>query len=98
MKTIFWILLFMMVLSPVFAEFGDTDKASFHASFDGYKGHQGGSFSGVLPLAFMNGYVGGETFIHRDDGDISHESRMRLEGGLETEHVGVRGYARYGKH
>lgn len=86
-----------LLSSISFAEFGDIDKASVHGSFDGYKGHQGGSLSGVLPLGFINGYVGGETFIHRYDGDISHESRVRLEGGLETERVGVRGYVRYGK-
>lgn len=98
MKVAFWALLCMLLVLPSAAEFGDTDKTSFHVFVNNYKEIQTASVSGTIPIKFIGGYFGAESFINRSSDSWSHESRARIEGGYESDWIGIRGYSRYGRH
>ena len=79
------------------AEFGDTEKRNVHVSLHGGWTKQHAAVSGVLPLGMINGYLGGEAILTRVDKEIDHDSRARLEGGIDTDLLGIRAYGRYGR-
>ena len=96
-RFIFIIMLSVSIFAMnAWSEFGDTSKRALHLSVDGDRDRQAVVVSGVLPLKFMDGYIGGETRIEHK-ADWIHDTRLRIEGGYSSDRVGIRGYGRYGR-
>ncbi len=97
MKSLFTLLIAILLVSPAFAQWSDTSRSNLSIMTSGDRGSQANAVAGVLHIDAINnldGYAAIYASRVNSDGDtLSENLNARLEGGWGNDTLGIYGYA-----